>query len=61
MNPNSLSALEHTPTTGELIIVTEPVITLQDYLTQLSESTLMSDQQKQHAIAYGEFTLSFKH
>lgn len=57
MNPNSLSALEQTPTTGELIIVTEPVITLQDYLAQLSECTVMSDQQKQHAIAWGIYSI----
>lgn len=57
MNPSNLSVLEQTPTTGELIIVTEPVITLEEYLTQLSESTTMSDQQKQHAISWGVYSI----
>jgi SCY1-like protein 1 len=56
-NPASLSALERTTTTGDLIIVTEPVIPLNDYLQNLQESTYLTDTQRQDAIAWGVHNL----
>ena len=53
VNPASLSALEKTVTTGGLIIVTEPVVPLNDYLQSLQENRDLTDTQRQDAIAWG--------
>jgi SCY1-like protein 1 len=53
VNPASLSALEQTPTTGALIIITEPVVPLPDYLEALQNDTSLTNQQRSDAIGYG--------
>jgi len=53
MNPASLSAMEQTATTGTLIIVTEPVIPLEEYLQKLSISTEINNTQRQDCISWG--------
>ena len=64
-NPASLTALEKTATTGDLIIVTEPVIPLTDYLDTLQNDTTLSDTQRAYAVGYGIYNiveaLSFLH
>jgi len=52
-NPASLSALQQTPTTGDLIIVTEPVIPLPEYLDALQADTTVSNTQRADAVAWG--------
>lgn len=52
-NPGSLSTIEQITTTGTLIIVTEEVIPLEDYLQKLAESPDFNDNQRQDAIAWG--------
>ena len=56
-NPASLSALQQTPTTGDLIIVTEPVVPLQDYLNMLEQDPEMNDAQRADAVAWGVYNL----
>ncbi len=56
-NPASLTALEQTATTGELIIVTEPVVPLQDYLENLENDPELSNAQRADAIAWGIYNL----
>ena len=53
INPASLSALESTATTGELIIVTEPVIPLSDYLDALRDDNTLINSQRADAIGWG--------
>lgn len=57
INPASLSALQQITTTGDLIIVTEPVIPLPDYLDSLQNDTSLIDAQRSDAIAWGIFNL----
>jgi SCY1-like protein 1 len=56
-NPASLSTLQQTPTTGDLIIVTEPVVPLEDYLNMLENDPEMTDAQRADAVAWGIYTL----
>jgi len=57
INPASLSALEQTATTGDLIIVTEPVVPLADYLETLENDPELSNAQRADAIAWGIYNL----
>lgn len=56
-NPASLSALQQTATTGDLIIVTEPVVPLEDYLDLLEKDPELTEAQRADAISWGIYTL----
>lgn len=56
-NPASLSTLQQTATTGDLIMVTEPVMVLEDYLDMLERDSEMTDTQRADAVAWGIYTL----
>lgn len=52
-NPGSLSAMQQTATTGDLIIVTEACIPLEDYLDELEKDSELTDEQRADAVAWG--------
>jgi len=56
-NPASLSALQQTATTGDLIIVTEPVVPLEEYLDLLEKDPELTEVQRADAISWGIYTL----
>jgi len=55
-NPMSIGALERFPVTGDLIIVTEQVIPLNDYLNNILQGMTMQNQNAD-AIAWGIYSL----
>lgn len=57
INPASLSAIESTATTGDLIVVTEPVVPLADYLDSLQNDSTLNDSQRAHAVGYGIYNI----
>lgn len=57
INPASLSALEQTATTGDLIMVTEPVIPVSDFLDALQNDNSLTDKERSDSVGYGIHTL----
>lgn len=52
-NPGSLSVMQQTAMTGDLIIVTEACIPLEDYLDELEKDSELTDEQRADAVAWG--------
>lgn len=56
-NPASIPSLDKIATTGDIIIVTEPVMPLQDYLHMLEHDPEMSDAQREDAVTWGIYNV----
>lgn len=57
VNPGSLSAMQQTATNGDLIIVTEACVPLEDYLDELAKDSELTNEQRADAVAWGIYCI----